>query len=169
MRLALRAAEGLFSGNCEIDLPTDMGAFRTGEDHHYRSFHQMTDAYFADYRAGNLNAISTMIDFYGGAGTFASWPPRVCAYAVQTTPVNILDWASAYQFRLPPALLACVKVPALVIRGGTSHPAMQRANELLSEEMSAAALTTIDGAAHFMIATHSEAVAQLIAHHVDRA
>ena len=129
----------------------------------------MTDAYFADYHAGNLNAISAMIDFYGCAGTFASWPPRVCACAVKTTPINILDWASAYQFRLPPALLASVKVPSLVIRGGTSHPAMQRANELLSEDMSAAALATIGGAAHFMIATHSEAVAQLIGQHVHRA
>jgi pimeloyl-ACP methyl ester carboxylesterase len=138
----------------------------SGEDHHYRSFRQMTDAYFSDYRAGNLNAISAMIDFYGGAGTFASWPPRVTAYAIQTTPVNILDWASAYQYSLPAALLASVKVPALVVRGGTSHSAMQRANELLSEQMPGAALATIDGAAHFMIATHPEEVAQLVAQHV---
>jgi pimeloyl-ACP methyl ester carboxylesterase len=141
----------------------------SGEDHHYRSFHQMTDAYFADYRGGNLNAISARIGFYGGAGTFASWPPRVCAYAVQTTPVNILDWTSAYQFRSPSASLASVNVPALVIRGGTSHSAMQRANELLSEDMGAAALITIAGAAHFMIATHSEAVAQLVGQHAHRA
>jgi hypothetical protein len=40
-------------------------------------------------------AIAGMIDFYGGAGTFASWPPRVRGYAIETTPVNILDWASA--------------------------------------------------------------------------
>jgi len=37
-----------------------------------------------------------MIDFYGGLGTFASWPPRGRAYAVETTPANILDWSSAY-------------------------------------------------------------------------
>ena len=32
-----------------------------------------------------------MIDFCGGAGTCASWPARVRAHAVETTPVNILD------------------------------------------------------------------------------
>jgi hypothetical protein len=64
-----------------------------------------------------------MIDFYGGDGAYASWPPRVRAYAVQTTPVNILDWASAYSFALSAASLAAVDIPTLVIRGGASHPA----------------------------------------------
>ena len=41
-----------------------------------------------------------MIDFYGGAGTFAAWPAGVRAYAVETTPVNLLDWASVFGFRL---------------------------------------------------------------------
>ena len=52
-----------------------------------------------------------MIDFYGGPGTYASWPERVRAYAVETTPVNILDWASAYGFPLPVASLAAVAIP----------------------------------------------------------
>src|SRR5882757_1183388 len=69
-----------------------------GEDQHYRSFRQMTEAYFAAFEGGSAEAIAAMIDFYGGAGTFASWPPRVRAYAVETTAVNILDWASAYDF-----------------------------------------------------------------------
>ena len=55
----------------------------------------MTEAYFAAYDSGDAEAIAAMIDFYGGAGTFASWPPRVRAYAVQTTAVNILDWGNA--------------------------------------------------------------------------
>ena len=49
------------------------------QDQHYRAFRRMTDAYFADFAGGNVGAIATMIDFYGAAGTFASWPPRVRA------------------------------------------------------------------------------------------
>jgi len=139
-----------------------------GEHQHYRAFRQMTEAYFAAFDSGNAEAIATMIDFYGGAGTYASWPPRVRAYAVETTPVNILDWASAYGFAPSAASLAAVHVPALVIRGGTIHPAVQRANGLLSECMGNAALTTIHTAAHFMIATHPNEVGQLIAQHVRR-
>ena len=140
-----------------------------GEDQHYRAFRQMTKAYFAAFDGGNAEAIAAMVDFYGGAGTYASWPPRVRAYAVETTPVNILDWASAYGFALSAASLAAVQVPALVIRGGASHPAVHRANALLSECMSRATLATIDTAAHFMIATHPNEVGRLIAQHVHRA
>jgi len=125
-----------------------------GEREHYRAFCEMTKAYFAAFEGGNVEAIAAMIDFYGGAGTYASWPQRVRDYAVATTAVNILDWASAYGFALPAAALAAVEIPALVIRGGSSHPAVQRANALLSECMSRAALATIETAAHFMIATH---------------
>ena len=138
------------------------------EDQHYSGFRRMTDAYFADYEQGNVEAIAAMIDFYGGAGTFASWPLRVRAYAIETTPVNILDWASAYAFPLSAASLAAVQLPVLVLRGGASHPAVQRANAVLSERLNEAVLTTIDGAAHFMITTHGKEVTRLIKDHVNR-
>jgi pimeloyl-ACP methyl ester carboxylesterase len=137
-----------------------------GEQQHYRTFRRMTEAYFAAYESGNAEAIAAMIDFYGGAGTFASWPPRVRAYAVETTAVNILDWASAYGFPLPTAALTAVETPTLVFWGGASNPAVQRANALVSECMSRAAFATIDGAAHFMISTHANQVGRLIAQHV---
>jgi pimeloyl-ACP methyl ester carboxylesterase len=137
-----------------------------GEHRHYRALREMTDVYFDAFRAGETAAIKLMIDFYGGAGTFAAWPERVRRYAVDTTPVNILDWASAYDFQLTPACLANIDVPALVLRGGASHPAMRRASELLSQCMANASLATIAGAAHFMISTHAAQVAGAIAQHL---
>ena len=137
-----------------------------GEHQHYRAFRDMSEAYFGAFHDGNEGAISMMIDFYGGPSTFASWPPRVRAYAAQTTPVNILDWASAYGFPLSPSALAQVEVPVLVVRGGASHPAMQRVNELLSTHISGASLLTVPGAAHFMISTHPDDIARAIASHV---
>jgi pimeloyl-ACP methyl ester carboxylesterase len=136
------------------------------EHEHYRAFREMTDAYFSAFNRGNAEAIGAMIDFYGGTGTFASWPSRVSAYAVETTAVNILDWASAYEYPLRAAELATVNIPVLVIHGGASHPAVQKANGLLSKCMPKAALATIEGAAHFMISTHPSRVAELIAWHV---
>jgi pimeloyl-ACP methyl ester carboxylesterase len=107
-----------------------------------------------------------MIDFYGGAGTFASWPARVRAYAMDTTGVNILDWQTAYAFPLPVADLAAIDIPTLVAWGSKSHPAVQRANTLLGATIPAAATATIPGAAHFMIATHAHETARLVAEHV---
>jgi pimeloyl-ACP methyl ester carboxylesterase len=140
-----------------------------GEQAHYRAFRDMTSAYFAAFHAGERAAIEQMIDFYGGAGTFAGWPQRVRDYAAETTAVNILDWASAYGFPLTPARLATIEIPTLVAWGGLSHPAIVRANQLLGKCIPDAAVAAIDGAAHFMIATHAKEVAGMIAGHVARA
>jgi pimeloyl-ACP methyl ester carboxylesterase len=139
-----------------------------GEQRHYFAFRQMTEAYFAAFHAGESAAIERMIDFYGGAGTFAGWPQRVRDYAVATTAVNILDWASAYGFALAPAALADVKTPTLVSWGESSHPAIACANQLLGQSLPNASTATIKGAAHFMIATHAEVTAGMIAAHVER-
>jgi pimeloyl-ACP methyl ester carboxylesterase len=125
----------------------------------------MTEAYMAAFTAGRAEAIATMVDFYGGAGTFASWPSRVRADAVATTAVNLIDWASAYGFPLSAELLSTVDVPTLVASGETSHPAMQRICALIGECMNGATLATVDGAAHFMIATHAGEVGRLLAQH----
>jgi pimeloyl-ACP methyl ester carboxylesterase len=136
-----------------------------GEHQQYRRFREMTDVYFSMFHAGDRNAIEQMIDFYGGAGTFAGWPQRVRDYAVATTGVNILDWAAGYGFRLTPALLAEISIPTLVLWGENSHPAVRRANQLLAQ-CTDASVTAIGGAAHFMISTHADEVALALARHV---
>jgi pimeloyl-ACP methyl ester carboxylesterase len=107
-----------------------------------------------------------MIDFYGGVGTYASWPQRVRDYAIETTPVNLLDWACAYDFSLTPDMLATIDVPVTVVVGADSHPAVRQVNAIISESIGGADLVAIDGAAHFMIATHAAEVGSLIAGHV---
>ena len=140
-----------------------------GETQHLRDFTAMTERYFAAHADGDRDAIAIMIDFYGGPGTYASWPERVRAYAAATTTVNLLDWAGAHSFPLRRSELATVATPTLVAWGGTSHPAVQRANALLAQSIAGAAQATFAGAAHFMIATHAGNVARLIAQHVERA
>jgi pimeloyl-ACP methyl ester carboxylesterase len=139
-----------------------------GEYRHYLAFRNMTDAYFLAHYAGDKTAIEQMIDFYGGAGTFSGWPQRLRDYAIETTPVNLLDWASAYGFELTPALLATVRIPTLVLWGEASHPAAKRANQLLGQCLPNATIAEIAGAAHFMISTHAGEVARMIAQHVAR-
>jgi pimeloyl-ACP methyl ester carboxylesterase len=166
LALALRDRAALLSLTL-IEPPVPELLRALGEPEHYQAFRRMTDAYVADFAGGNRAAIASMIDFYGGAGTFASWPPRVRAYAEQTTSVNILDWASAYGFPLDPAALAAIGLPALVMWGGQSHPAMQCLNAGLAGALRAE-FEPIESAAHFMIATHAADVARRIAQHIRR-
>jgi pimeloyl-ACP methyl ester carboxylesterase len=167
LAVALRRRASLASLTV-IEAPAAELLHDCGDLEHYCAFRRMTEAYFKSFTDGNVGAIAAMIDFYGGAGTFASWPHRVRGYAVETTQVNILDWASAYGFPLSAASLATVDVPVCVVRGGASHAAVQRANALLGAHIKGATLATIEGAAHFMIATHVEAIADVIAEHVRR-
>jgi pimeloyl-ACP methyl ester carboxylesterase len=134
---------------------------------HDATFRDMTTAYFAAFHGGDAAAIGTMIDFYGGAGTFAAWPAKVRAYAIQTTPVNILDWASAYGFALNREILAGVAIPVQVVIGGASPPAVRRANLLLAEATGGTPPAMVDGAAHFLIASHAAQVAAIVAAFVD--
>ena len=140
----------------------------TGEDRLYGEFRAMTGAYFGAWEAGEPHAIERMIDFYGGTGTFQSWPQRVRDYAVTTTPANLLDWACAFGFALTPPIVASVTTPTLVAWGDSSHPAAKRANALLGQHIPKAAVAEIPSAAHFMIATHPKQMADLIAHHIIR-
>jgi pimeloyl-ACP methyl ester carboxylesterase len=139
-----------------------------GEYAQYRAFREMTDIYFSLFQAGDRDAIRQMVDFYGGAGTFAGWPQRVRDYAIETTATNILDWASAYGFRLTRPSLARIDIPTLVLWGENSQPAVQRTNQLLAQCTKASAIT-VGGAAHFMISTHPEEVARTLAQHVSAA
>jgi pimeloyl-ACP methyl ester carboxylesterase len=166
LAVALRKRTGLASLTV-LEAPAVELLPERGEHHHYRAIRRMTEAYFASFRSGNAEAIAGMIDFYGGGGTFASWPERVRAYAVQTTPTNILDWVSAYGFPLSAASLSAIEIPTLVATGRASHPSMHAANALLSECINGASLAVIPGAGHFMIASHAEQVGHLIAEHVN--
>jgi pimeloyl-ACP methyl ester carboxylesterase len=146
------------------------GILRQTDEHaHYSALRRMTDAYFDDFHTGKPAAIEQMIDFYGGAGTFAGWPQRARDYAIQTTAVNLMDWASAYGLELTPDLLNAVTAPTLVMWGEISHPAIRRANELLARHIPGASAGPIAGAAHFMIATHAPQVAHVIAEHIRQA
>lgn len=135
------------------------------EEEHYTAVRAMTLAYFAAFHSGDNAAVEQLIDFFGGTGTFAGWPPRVRGYAMETTAVNLLDWASAYGFPLAPASLSNIEVPTLVLWGARSHPAMKRANQLLAQCTGASAASIAD-AAHFMISTHAQALARALAQHV---
>lgn len=140
-----------------------------GELAHYDAFRRMSAAYFAEFDAGVVDAIARMVDFYGGAGCWAAWPQKLRDYAIATTPANILDWIGAYGYALKPAALATLALPTLVCTGDRSHPAARRANELLGAAIPGSNTTTIAGAGHFMIATHADRVASIVAQHIDRA
>jgi pimeloyl-ACP methyl ester carboxylesterase len=84
--------------------------------------------YVDAFCAGDPGAIATMIDFYGGSGTFAAWPPRVRAYALETTPSTFWIGRACTGFGCRRRRLPASTCPCWCCAGGDSHPAVQRAN-----------------------------------------
>ena len=151
-----------------IEMPPPTLLRDVGEHDHFKSFRRMTAVYEADFALGKPDAISTMIDFYGGAGTWQSWPQRVRDYAMRTTAVNLVDWVTAYELAWDFDAMRRLGLPTLVVYGRRSPPAMRTGGLALAKCLGVP-LQMVDGAAHFMIATHAAEVARLIAGHVRRA
>lgn len=168
LAVALRGSVPLAS--LSIIEPPGVGILASHNDAaELEAFAQMLGSYKRAFASGQRDAIANMIDFFSGAGTFASWPERVRGYAMETTPANFLDWGSAHGFALTRDDLARIDMPTLLLCGGDSHPAMQRIIARLGETIPHAEADVIDGAAHFMITTHAGEVAARLRRHVSRA
>lgn len=139
---------------------------QAGEQALYTCFRTMSDAYTEAFAAGEPDAVARVIDFYSGAGSFASFPARVREYLVERTLSNVIDWKSMYGFDAPLAAYARIAVPTLIVRGTQGHAAMNRIGELLHQRIPGASLVSIDDAGHFLLATHAARLARLIADHV---
>jgi pimeloyl-ACP methyl ester carboxylesterase len=137
-----------------------------GEHQLYAKFGEMTQVYFAEFEAGRSDAARHVIDFYGGEGTFASFPPKVRDYVVRTTASNIRDWSSGTAFEPPLSSYRALSIPTMVVRGGNGHPAMMRIAELLAEAIPDARLETIAGGSHFLPASHPAELARLVDDHI---
>ena len=139
-----------------------------GEESLFAMVGSMTKVYFAEFEAGKPDAASHVVDFYGGARTFETFPSKVRDYIISTTASNVRDWTSGMSFA--PALpdYGRITAPTLVIRGAKSHPTMLRTAELLAVHIPDASLETIDGGSHFLPATHPNDVAQLVKAHIGR-
>ena len=165
LAVALRARAPLLSLTI-AEAPAMEILKEVGEFDHYDAFRAMSATYSDAFKRGETDAIARMVDFYGGAGTFAAWPQRVRDYAIATTPANVLDWESAYGFRLTPASLASVSIPTLIVWGEDSHPAVRRANNLLSQHIKGPPGATPPGGGHFLTATHPKHFAERIDRHI---
>lgn len=161
LAVALRGIVPLLSLTI-FEAPAPGALIGPAEGVHLAEFRTMTDAYAAAHRAGEADAIGAMIDFYGGPGSWATMPESVRDYATATTAVNLIDWESAYGFGLGDRLSALSNLPVCIAVGARSHSAVKRANALIAERIPGASFQAIDGAAHFMTATHPAEVATLI-------
>jgi len=147
--------------------PVTFGLLRQqGECTLHEQFIAMREDYVRSFENGDREAARLVVDYLGGQGSFDALPSRIREYMVQTTPAHVLDMRLV--FDPPLAALANILLPTLVIRGERSVHSLQRSAETLSCALANASLRTISEAGHFMTATHTTEVAELIGDHVSR-
>lgn len=126
----------------------------------------MHHRYMSDWKSGSPDAVRHVIDFYGGEGTFASYPDAIKDKLISQTDTNLLDWQTGYADPVTPAELSTGQLPTRIICGGLSNEPMKRSNQLLCEILPHAHLLFLEGANHFMMGTHASELTALIEAHI---
>ncbi|NNE21266.1 MAG: alpha/beta hydrolase [Rhizobiales bacterium] len=122
----------------------------------------MSDAFEAAYFAGEPDAASRIIDFWGGAGSFASMPEIVLQYCRDKTYNNVLDWRTAYAFDKTAADYAALSMPVLLVRGALANRQMVTITNALAAHVPRARSAIVGGASHFLITSHAKECAKLL-------
>jgi pimeloyl-ACP methyl ester carboxylesterase len=123
---------------------------------------QMSAAFEQAHNDGERDAAGRIIDFWGGAGSFAAMPEPVRDYCRATTFANVLDWRTAFDFDAAMADYSRLSIPVLVVRGGLANAAMVEITDGLAACLPDVRASVVDSASHFLITTHAEACAQLL-------
>jgi pimeloyl-ACP methyl ester carboxylesterase len=128
----------------------------------YAETFEMSQAFERAHDAGERDAAGRIIDFWGGAGSFAAMPEPVRDYCRATTFANVLDWRTAFAFQASLADYSRLTVPAMIVRGGLANPAMVEISDGLAAGLPNARAESVEGASHFLITSHADACARLL-------
>jgi pimeloyl-ACP methyl ester carboxylesterase len=134
-----------------------------GDTAAYDETREMSLAFEAACHAGEPDAAGRIIDYWGGAGSFAAMPGPVQDYCRRTARANVLDWHTAFGFQAGPADYAALAIPVLLVRGARANPVMISITGALEASLSNVRSAVVDGANHFLISSHAKACAGLLA------
>lgn len=131
-----------------------------------------TDAMLARFEAAlaasDPEAAGIIIDYWSATGTFAAMPPAIRSFCAATASTNLLDWRTAQDFTPALSDFSRVGIPCTICRGGLANAAIRDISDGLVEALPQARLEVVDGADHFLISTHPEACAGIVAEHLER-
>jgi pimeloyl-ACP methyl ester carboxylesterase len=118
---------------------------------------------------GDHMAARAVVDLWGGAGSFEAMSANARDAIAAGTAQNIRQWKGNFAFRPSPDMLRELHVPTMLVHGeranGIAKLFVQRLRDLLPESN----VADIVGASHFLIHTHAEECAQIVARSANHA
>ncbi|MEQ9335293.1 alpha/beta hydrolase [Thalassobaculum sp.] len=134
-----------------------------GSEELYERTRMMSLAFEAAHAGGERDAAGRIIDFWGGAGSFAAMPEVVQDYCRTTAGANVLDWRTAFAFAASKADYARLDIPVLLVRGSAACQEMATITDGLAACLPNVRPAVVEGASHFLITSHPDACAGLLA------
>ena len=113
------------------------------------------------------DAAEIVIDFYGGEGTFSSFPEKVQEFCRRTAHVNLLDWLPIIRL-MPPVFnknffkKSLMEMPVKLVLGENANTLVKDVNYELGMMFKKQTTLRIKGAGHFLISTHPRECADAI-------
>jgi pimeloyl-ACP methyl ester carboxylesterase len=133
-----------------------------GDNELFEATRHMSQDFEAAHRAGEPDAAGRIIDFWGGADSFAAMPAPVQDYCRSTTDANVLDWRTVMTLGAGPADYARLTMPVLLVRGGLANPAMVAITDALASSLPNVKTAVVANASHFLITSHAGECAELL-------
>lgn len=134
-----------------------------GSEDLYEATREMSRAFEAAHARGERDAAARIIDFWGGAGSFAAMPAVVQDHCRSTAAANVLDWHTAFAFEAAKADYARLDVPFLLVRGSGANGAMTAITDGLALSLPDVRTAVVEDASHFLITSHPDECAALLA------
>ncbi len=146
--------------------PTTVIALDLMEQQHVRhDIEDMFKVYKAHVESGEQHAARHVIDYWGGQGSYASFPEKFYQAAETMIPQNLREWAAAFTDTTEREAYHALDVPTRVICGDQSAHAMQQICANLVHLLPDADYALIEGARHFSPTTHAADLVKCIHAH----
>ena len=143
--------------------PTFVALLRqTGDRAAYDEMAQFVANYRRAFEAGEKNAARSVIDLWGGAGSFDAMPENARNAIAAWVPRNLRHWELAFQPRAAFERLDSLRVPTTLVLSERAHPTARLIAHRMRERIAPSRVVEIAGANHFMIFTHPAETARII-------
>ena len=129
----------------------------------FRKTRKISENFERQYFLGEKDAVKTIIDFWGGQGSFSSMPRVVQEYCRSTGFANVLDWRTALSFKTSSDDFRNLNIPCLIVRGELANEEMIEITDVLSKSIPDSQISVVTGANHFLISSHPAVCANLLA------
>ena len=129
----------------------------------FRKTRKISENFERQYFLGEKDAVKTIIDFWGGHGSFSSMPKVVQEYCRSTGFTNVLDWRTALSFKTSSDDFRNWKIPCLIVRGERANDEMIEITDVLSKSIPDNQISVVSGANHFLISSYPAVCVSLLA------